>query len=89
MGERDRVLNSGSWYVDGRPLIIKSPGIRKEKDLLQEIPKWVRFPGLGVEHWCDDELSSIASLVGSPLYMGEQTLLNKGLQFARLCIMIS
>lgn len=49
----------------------------------------IRFSGLGGEHWCDDELSSIESLVGSPLYMDEQTLLKKGHQFARVCIMIS
>ena len=57
-----------------------------ERDMLDKIPVWIRFPDLPVDWWSIDSISRIASLIGNPLYIDGPTGKGDRIAYARCCV---
>lgn len=43
------------------------------KDILGNLPVWIRLPKLDLHFWGEDSLSKMVSLMSSPIYVDEST----------------
>ena len=87
---RDWVMESGPWYIAGRPLILRvwKPGMEMLNVHLTSLPIWVKFYNIPLEYWTNTSLGYIASSVGKPLHLDSFTENHTRLSFARICIEI-
>ena len=88
---RVKVLEDGPWYFDAKPLIVKpwTSDSSLEREGLQVVPVWVKFPNLKLHLWSQNMLSRIASLIGKPLFTDMMTAHRSILTYARVCVEIS
>ncbi|KAL0379356.1 UNVERIFIED_CONTAM: hypothetical protein Sradi_3241100 [Sesamum radiatum] len=77
------------WFIQGYPMrVFKwSPTFSSAKES-SIVPIWVCFPGLPVHLFQKDALSTVASMVGTPLQIDEYTFNQAKLSKARVCIEI-
>ncbi|KAK1274927.1 hypothetical protein QJS04_geneDACA012864 [Acorus gramineus] len=62
-------------------------GIRFEKERLNSIPLWIKFPNLLPLHfWSNTCIGKIARLIGIPLYLDSATALRTRSAYARVCV---
>ena len=85
---RDWVMESGPWYLAGRPFILRAwrPGMDMLDIQLSTIPIWVKFYRIPLEYWTSTCLGYIASTVGIPLHLDALTENQTKLSFARICV---
>ncbi|KAG5614545.1 hypothetical protein H5410_014369 [Solanum commersonii] len=88
LDDRNEVLYSGPHLLNNRPIIVKvwSPEFDFNKEVLQTIPIWVKYPNLPLSCWCMDSLSRISSGLGEPLYADECTTKVDRISFAKVLI---
>ncbi|KAK1304881.1 hypothetical protein QJS10_CPB11g01426 [Acorus calamus] len=82
------VLEDGPWSMDNRPFVIQrwNRNIRLERERLNSIPLWIKFPNLPLHFWSPTCIGKIASLIGSPLYLDSPTAMRTRSAYARVCI---
>ncbi|KAH0709217.1 hypothetical protein KY284_010644 [Solanum tuberosum] len=88
MDDRNKVLYSGPHFLNNQPIIVKvwSPEFYFNKEVLQTVPIWVKYPNLPLSCWSKDSLSRISSGLGEPLYADECTTKVDRISFARVLI---
>ncbi|KAG5620619.1 hypothetical protein H5410_005837 [Solanum commersonii] len=88
LDDRNKVLYSGPHLLNNRPIIVKvwSPEFDFNKEVLQTVPIWVKYPNLPLSCWSMDSLSRISSGLEEPLYADECTTKVDRVSFARVLI---
>lgn len=89
--ESQQVLENGPWYVGEQPLVLQrwANNIYLQKDDLKTVPIWVKFPNLMLSCRTVNGMSKLASCIGNPICMDEQTANGKRLAFAKVLVEIS
>lgn len=87
---RDRVLESESWHIQNKPLLIRkwTPRIKPIDINLKKVPLWIHLKDVPLELFNREGLSYIASVIGKPLYMDSVTASCKSLAYAKVCVEI-
>ena len=72
---RGWVLESGPWYLAGRPIILRiwKPGMEMLNVQITSLPIWVEFFNIPLEYWTVTSLGYIASAVGIPIHLDTLT----------------
>ncbi|KAL0923914.1 hypothetical protein M5K25_004701 [Dendrobium thyrsiflorum] len=87
----EEVLGGGPWYVGGRIIGMDkwSPSFAPDsfKGLTARV--WVRFPCLPLFCWDEENISRIASCIGTPMYLDGNSFKWGRREFARVCIRIN
>lgn len=89
--DSQQVLDGGPWFIFGQPLILKkwTHDMSLQKEELDRISLWVRFPNLNLSCRTPNALSSISSFIGQPICMDKHTAEGSGLDSARVLIDVS
>lgn len=66
-----------------------SLGMQLNKELLNSIPIWVRFPNLPLDYWTEDDICCIASVLDSPIKLDKFTEGIIKIAYARVLIEIN
>ena len=85
---RDRVIESGPWHIQNKPLIVRrwEPGMRSLEFDMTKLPLWIHLGNIPLELFTQTGISYIASALGNPLYMDRFTANQQRLAFAKVCI---
>ncbi|KAK4709754.1 hypothetical protein R3W88_004267 [Solanum pinnatisectum] len=88
LDDRNEVLYSGPHMMNNKPIIVKvwSAEFNFNKEVLQTVPIWVKYPNLPLSCWSQDSLSRISSGLGVPLYADECTTKVERISFARVLV---
>ncbi|KAG5620014.1 hypothetical protein H5410_005232 [Solanum commersonii] len=88
LDDRNEVLYSGPHMMNNKPIIVKvwSAEFDFNKEVLQTVPIWVKYPNLPLSCWSQDSLSRISSGLGVPLYADECTTKVERISFARVLV---
>lgn len=86
--DKEKLLYEGPYTIASRPVIVKewSADFCFEKEVLKEIPLWIRLPNLPLTCWSPDSLSHIGSVLGRPICADECTSQQTHISYARLLI---
>ncbi|CAN4110531.1 unnamed protein product [Withania somnifera] len=74
--DRDVVTDEGTYTYDNRPM----------QDMLRVISLWVKFPGLPIVYWTEENLGRIASYIGKEICTDRMTLEVERVSYARVLI---
>ncbi|KAG5557186.1 hypothetical protein RHGRI_007455 [Rhododendron griersonianum] len=87
-GVLQKVMEGGPWHIAGKLMILKKwqPQMVLQKEQLSSIPFWVQLSNVPLEFWNAAGFSYIASALGKPLFVDEQTEKGKRLSFAKVCV---
>ncbi|KAL0915692.1 hypothetical protein M5K25_016130 [Dendrobium thyrsiflorum] len=87
----EEVLDGGPWYVGGRIIGMDrwSPSFALDSLKGLTAPVWVRFPCLPLFCWDEENISRIASYIGTPMYLDGNSFKWGRREFARVCIRIN
>lgn len=85
---RDRVIESGPWHIQNKPLIVRKwePGMRSLEFNMAKLPLWIHLGNIPLELFTQTGISYIASALGNPLYMDRFTANQQRVAFAKVCI---
>lgn len=88
--ESQKILGEGSWFINEHPLATRrwTEDLVLEKVNLNAVPLWVNFPNLNLSWRSQRALSKIASYIGNPICMNENTAMNKCMAFAQVLMKI-
>lgn len=88
LDDRNELLYSGPHMMNNKPIIVKiwSADFDFNKELLQTIPIWVKYPNLPLNCLSMDSLSRISSGLGVPVYADECTTKVDRISFARVLV---
>ncbi|XP_019260681.1 PREDICTED: uncharacterized protein LOC109238650 [Nicotiana attenuata] len=86
--DRDEVLYLGPHMLNNMPIIVKmwSGDFDFNKEVLQTIPVWVKYPNLPLNCWGKRSLSRISSGLGIPLYADARTTQVDRISYARVLV---
>ena len=72
---RDRVLESGPWHIQNKPLIVRKwePRMEMLEFNMEKLPVWIHLGNVPLELFNQKGLSYITSTSGNPLYMDRIT----------------
>lgn len=86
--ERDKMLSEGPHMIANRLLIVKEwvTNFCFEKEVLREVPLWIRLPNLPLSCWSGDSLSRIGSVLGKPICADECTSMQARISYARMLV---
>lgn len=86
--DSQRVLEEGPWFIDGHPLALKSwsEDLPHQKEQLESIPIWVKFPNLTMSFRSANGLSRIAGSLGRPICMDRGTTEGRRPAFAKVLV---
>ncbi|XP_070009963.1 uncharacterized protein [Nicotiana sylvestris] len=57
-----------------------------KKEIIDNIPLWIRLPGLNVKYWGKQVLAKIVGLVGNPLKVDKITTMKERMKYARVLV---
>ena len=85
---RDRVLETGPWHIQNKPLIVRKwePGMESLQLNMAKLPIWIQLGNIPLELFTQRGISYIASAIGNPLYMDRITASQQRLAFAKVCV---
>ncbi|XP_009804027.1 uncharacterized protein [Nicotiana sylvestris] len=85
---RTKVVEDRVQMFDRKSVIVKpwQPEIEMKKEIMENIPVWIRLPGLNVKYWGKQALEKIAGLVGNPLKAYKATTMKERMTFARVLV---
>ncbi|KAF8019352.1 hypothetical protein BT93_G0122 [Corymbia citriodora subsp. variegata] len=88
---RRYLLDRGPMTVARVPLILKQwdPLLELKKDDHTKVPVWIRLRNIPMVLWLVQGIGGIASLIGRPLYVDQNTAHMKLLSYARVCVEIT
>ncbi|GKE63469.1 zinc knuckle CX2CX4HX4C containing protein [Tanacetum coccineum] len=71
----DFVIHDGQWMVCGIPISLNkwSPSMRLLKEELSHVPVWVKFHDVPLVAYTLDELSLMATKIGTPMMLDSYT----------------
>ncbi|GJY81713.1 putative reverse transcriptase domain-containing protein [Tanacetum coccineum] len=71
----DAMLENGPWFIRNNPLILRKwhPDEKLLKEDVSTIPVWVKLHGVPVTAFSEDDLSIIATKLGTPLMLDSYT----------------
>ncbi|KAH0733560.1 hypothetical protein KY289_004748 [Solanum tuberosum] len=86
--DMDEVFYAGPHMLNQKPIIVKkwTSKFYFNKEVMQTIPIWVKFPNLPLKCWGVQSLSRIASGLEIPIYADECTMPVDRISYARLLI---
>lgn len=86
--DQEKMLFEGPYMIACRPVIVKEWMVDFcfEKEVLHEVPLWVKLPNLPLTCWSSDSLSRISSVLGKPICVDECTTQHKRISYARLLV---
>ncbi|KAK1397097.1 hypothetical protein POM88_006960 [Heracleum sosnowskyi] len=79
-------LAKGTWYVGGKPMLVKAWGASIKDEPVSSIPLWVKISNIPDSYWTSKGLSRLASVVGPPLCADQLTSKLEVLPFAKFCV---
>lgn len=84
--DMDEVFYAGPHMLNQNPIIVKkwTSNFYFNKEMMQTIPIWVKFPNLPLKCWGVQSLSRIASGLRIPIYADECTMPVDRISYARL-----
>lgn len=80
----NKALSRGTWYLDKQPLVMFAWG--SSVGSVKSLPLWVRFEQVPDCYWTEEELSALASSIGTPLYADDLTSNLEVLPYAKMCV---
>ncbi|KAF8041857.1 hypothetical protein BT93_A0449 [Corymbia citriodora subsp. variegata] len=85
---RRRLLDNGPVTIARVPLILQQwhPLLELKKDNHSKVPVWIRLRNIPFTLWSSRGISGIASVIGNPLYVDQNTEQLKMLSYARVCV---
>jgi hypothetical protein len=90
LADREKIVSEGPWMLFDHYLAVArwtpdfaSPQAKVEKTLV-----WIRFPGLNLLYYDESVLLGLASVVGTPIKVDNNTLKVERGRFARICVEI-
>ncbi|PKU73479.1 hypothetical protein MA16_Dca008043 [Dendrobium catenatum] len=85
---RDEVLCGGPWFIGGNLIGLDrwSPDFSPTSMEGLSSPVWIHLPNLPLLYWDDDNISRIASRIGTPLWIDAQTGNWGRREYARVCV---
>ena len=85
---RDRVLETGPWHIQNKPLIVRKweAGMKSLDFTMARLPVWIQLGNVPLELFTNNGLSYISSAIGKPLYMDRVTASQKRLAYAKICV---
>ncbi|KAF8019765.1 hypothetical protein BT93_G0452 [Corymbia citriodora subsp. variegata] len=88
---RRHLLDRGPMTVARVPFILKQwdPLLELKKEDHSKVPIWIRLWNIPMVLWSARGIGGIASLIGRPLYVDQNTAHMKLLSYARVCVEIS
>lgn len=88
IADKDKMIFEGPYMIGSRPIIVKewTSDFSFEKEVLREVPLWVRLPKLPLTCWSGDSLSRIGSVIGKPVCADKCTSKQQRISYARLLI---
>lgn len=91
MENRDKILNEGFHFFDGKPIIIQP--WKADMNLLNKeihkIPIWIELHNLELKYWGERSMSKIVSKVGKYIKVDQATLNRDRLQFAKVLVEVA
>lgn len=86
-----KILESGPWYILGKPLLIKKwdPRSKPKRVNLHSVTIFFKLSGLDLKFWDNEGLEAIGSYLGVPLYVDGPTATGSRLTFACICVEIT
>ncbi|KAL3751320.1 hypothetical protein ACJRO7_012183 [Eucalyptus globulus] len=87
---RRKILEGGPITVAKIPLILHQwhPKLELKKDRHNSVPIWIRLRNVPVVCWSAPGLSTLASVIGKPLFVDSRTEHMAMVAFARICVEI-
>lgn len=84
------MLEDSPLMTASRPIVVKDwvSDFCSEKEVLKEIPLWIRLPNLHLSCWSVDSLSHIGSMIGKPVCDDDCTSQQMRISYARLLVEI-
>ncbi|KAK6791684.1 hypothetical protein RDI58_010765 [Solanum bulbocastanum] len=88
LDDRNEVLYYGPHILNNKPIIVKvwSVDFNFNKEVLQTVRIWVKYPNLSLNCWSMDWLSIISSGLGVPVYVDECTTKVEKISFAKVLV---
>ncbi|KAF7849562.1 hypothetical protein BT93_L0631 [Corymbia citriodora subsp. variegata] len=88
---RRKLLDTGSITVARVMLILQQwdPMLKLKKDNHSKVPVWIRMRNIPLVLWSSKGISGIASLIGKPLFVDQNTEQLKQVAYARVCVELS
>ncbi|XP_075076839.1 uncharacterized protein LOC142163451 [Nicotiana tabacum] len=89
--DRDEMLYSGPYMLNNKPIIMKVwfADFDFNKEVLQTILVWVKYPNLPLNCWENKSLSRISSGSGIPLYADTCTTQIDQISYARVLVEVN
>lgn len=89
--DRDEVLYSGPHVMNNKPIIVKVwfADFDFNKEVLQTISVWVKYPNLLLNCWENKSLRRISSGLGIPLYADTCTTQIDQISYARVLVEVN
>ncbi|XP_028547939.1 uncharacterized protein LOC110093766 [Dendrobium catenatum] len=90
MESMEEVLNGGPWYIGNHIIGMDRWSSSFSTDSLKGItsPVWIRFPGLPLSCWDEDNIPIIASMIETPLMLDGNSFKWGKREYARCCVRI-
>ncbi|KAI0529240.1 hypothetical protein KFK09_001787 [Dendrobium nobile] len=86
----EEVLNGGPWYIGNHIIGMDRWSPSFSTDSLKGItsPVWIRFLGLPLSCWDEDNIPIIASMIGTPLMLDGNSFKWGKREYARCCVCV-
>lgn len=86
--DKNKMPCDGPFMIANGPIIVKDwvANFCFEKQVLKEVPLWIRLPKLLLTCWSEDSLSRIGSVIGKPICTDECTSQQTRISYARLLV---
>lgn len=83
---RQRVLREGFWSIDGCSMFVAewTPGVKPSKPALKSAPVWIELRKIPFEFYNPKGISRIASLVGHPIFLHQETIAMTNFEVAKV-----
>lgn len=86
--DKDTILMNDSYTIRNVPLLLHEwkPGFNLKRDMLKNLPLWVKLPHLPLHLWGSKSLSKIGSAIGIPLVTDECNASKLRVSYARILV---
>ncbi|KAJ4833645.1 hypothetical protein Tsubulata_001270, partial [Turnera subulata] len=90
LADLERVVTRGPWLVQDHYLTVRQwfPTFRPDNDHIVKTMAWVRLPGLPLQYYNDDLLTTFATGIGKPVKINSNTSLASHALYALMCVEI-
>lgn len=88
--DKERVISGGPWMIFDQYLCVAhwTPEFALPSARITKTMVWVRFPGLNLLYYDENVILGLASVIGRPIKVDQNTLKIERGRFARICVEI-